>query len=213
MDQRAEQQSEQHGQQPEQRRVYGRPFPKGVSGNPHGRAGAAGKAAEVERLEAERLVEVGAIVHDLGREPTAVERLLIDELAALAVRARRLRSRGEPSDDVARLMARIAGRLGMKLGAAVKPAFVPLRDQIAARKAAEAAASAPATMAGCDAGPGPKASPGPPGAAAAAFPAQTTDGARPVAAITGAGPSIAAPRRDGGEPSALDMLLDRGPGP
>jgi len=81
------------------------------------RPGQRSPAERARREEAERLVEVAALVRDLGREPTAVERLLIDELAALAVRSRKLRRQGKATDDVARLMARIAGRLGMKMGA------------------------------------------------------------------------------------------------
>jgi len=84
------------------------------------------------REETERLVERDALLADLNRPPNATERLLIDELAALAVRARRLRAQGKPADDVARLMTRIAGKLGLRLGAAAKPPGESL-EQYAAR--------------------------------------------------------------------------------
>jgi hypothetical protein len=112
---------------PQTRRVIGRPFQPGNCANPHGRHG------RVRIDESERQCEVAAIIGDLGHQPSAVERLLIDELAALAVRARRLRRRGLPTDDVARLMTRIASKLAIKPGAKVKDAVTEAqaRDYLA----------------------------------------------------------------------------------
>jgi hypothetical protein len=64
--------------------------------------------------EAEHQAEVDALIRDLGREPTHVEKLLITEMAALAMRSRNLRRQGKATDDVARLMSRIAAQLGLR---------------------------------------------------------------------------------------------------
>jgi hypothetical protein len=64
--------------------------------------------------EAARQVEIAALTADLGHTPSAAERLLIVEIAALAVRANKLRRKGQPADDVARLMVRAIGKLGLK---------------------------------------------------------------------------------------------------
>jgi hypothetical protein len=86
----------------------GRPsFAPGNNANPLGRA------ARRKREEAERQVEVSALTADLGHEPTAAERLLIDEAAALAVEARKLRRQGRGSADASRLLSRILKQLGL----------------------------------------------------------------------------------------------------
>jgi hypothetical protein len=107
------------------RRGPGRPFQPGNTANPLGPRG------RVQLEEQQRQCEVAAIVADLAHEPSAVERLLIDELAALAVRARRLRRKGQPTDDVARLMTRIASKLGIRQGTKARrkdPRTDPQRD-------------------------------------------------------------------------------------
>jgi hypothetical protein len=66
--------------------------------------------------EAERQAEQAALLADLGREPGHAERLLIEQAAHLAVRARRLRAlgRGREADDVTRLLIRALAKLGVK---------------------------------------------------------------------------------------------------
>jgi hypothetical protein len=68
-------------------------------------------AYEIERRAVEQ-----ALLTDLQRQPSCVERLLIESAAGLAVRARRLRSygRGKDADDVARLLVRTLGRLALR---------------------------------------------------------------------------------------------------
>jgi hypothetical protein len=70
-------------------------------------------AAEVERLAEER-----RLLADFGAEPSAGQRLLIEQAAHLAVRGRRLRAqgRGQAADDVARLLTRVLIKLGVRNG-------------------------------------------------------------------------------------------------
>ncbi len=70
------------------------------------------------RYEAERRAEEQKLLADLGREPSYIEQLLVENAAGLAVRARRLRrlGRDREADDVARLLIRTIGKLGIKPG-------------------------------------------------------------------------------------------------
>jgi hypothetical protein len=79
----------------------------------------------------ERLEIVAGLTADLGHTPSTGERLLIDELAGLAVRARRLRACGKPTKDIARLMTRVAVRLGIDADPhrARKQKSVPVRGR------------------------------------------------------------------------------------
>jgi hypothetical protein len=70
-----------------------------------------GRAARAKREAAERAAEVAALTADLGRAPTAAERLLIAEAAAVAVEGRRLRRLGKGSADASRLLSRILKQL------------------------------------------------------------------------------------------------------
>jgi hypothetical protein len=99
----AEQDGEQAGQHD------GR-FRAGRSGNPAGRRLAKDRAREDEAAAAS---EAESIARDLGRVPTALEKVLIAEIAASSVKAKRLRSEGRPSDDVVRLLSRMCGQLGL----------------------------------------------------------------------------------------------------
>ncbi len=93
-----------------------------------------------QQAEAERQVEQCKLLADLGREPSAAETVLVEQIAALTVRARRLRAQGRDREaaDTARLLVRAIARLGVKPGQG-KPAET-LQDYLA-RKAAEAAAA------------------------------------------------------------------------
>src|SRR5277367_5655792 len=80
-----------------------RGFAPGVSGNPRG------KALMQDRARADQAAaaaEAESIARDLGRVPTALEKVLIAEIAALSVKAKRLRAEGRPCDDVVRLLSR-----------------------------------------------------------------------------------------------------------
>jgi hypothetical protein len=90
-------------------------FMPGRSGNPAGRRITVDKAREDEVAA---VAEADAIARDLGRTPTALERVLINEIAALSVKARRLRSQGRPCDDVVRLLSRMCSQLGLNRAAA-----------------------------------------------------------------------------------------------
>lgn len=107
------------------RRGPGKPFAAGKVANPGGRG------SRARREEAERACEAAALAADLGHPPSAAERMLIDEAAALVVRARRLRRQGEPADDVARLLTRILSKLAIKPG---KPAAGSNLDRYLAEK-------------------------------------------------------------------------------
>jgi hypothetical protein len=107
MEQAAKQGGEQGGAQ-------GTRFQPGRSGNPAGRRLAKDRAAEDESAAA---TEAENIACDLGRVPTALEKVLIAEIAALSVKAKRLRSEGRPSDDVVRLLSRMCGQLGLNRAA------------------------------------------------------------------------------------------------
>jgi hypothetical protein len=90
--------------------------------------------AREDAAEAER--EAAAIIADLGRAPTALERVLVTEIAALSVKARRLRSQGRPGDDVARLISRLASQLGLSRSAPrakPQPSGQAFRDYLAAK--------------------------------------------------------------------------------
>jgi hypothetical protein len=94
--------------------AHGTRFRPGHSGNPAGRRRAKDVAREDEAAAA---VEAQAIANELGRVPTALERVLIAEIAALSVKAKRLRSEGRPCDDVVRLLSRMCGQLGLNRAA------------------------------------------------------------------------------------------------
>ncbi len=81
-----------------------------------GNRGGGGKAlmqARAREDEAAAAAEAESIARDLGRTPTALEKVLIAEIAALSIKAKRLRSQGRPSDDVVRLLSRMCGQLGL----------------------------------------------------------------------------------------------------
>jgi hypothetical protein len=87
-----------------------------------------GKARMAElatSYEVERRTEEQSLLRDLGREPSHAERLLIENSAGLAVRARRLRRLGRDgeADDVVRLLLRALIKLGSKPGKA-RPASI-----------------------------------------------------------------------------------------
>jgi hypothetical protein len=104
-------------QRTEQRKILGRPFPPGTSGNLSGRRAQQERAA---REELERRAEVAALVAGFGRELNAFERDLLDEYAALTIEARRLRRLGKSTLDVARVKSRIAAQLGLRRDVAIK---------------------------------------------------------------------------------------------
>jgi hypothetical protein len=106
-------------------------FLRGRSGNPAGKR----LMAERARLEEEeRRAEAAALAADLGHPPTAAERLLIDEAAALAVEARKRRRLGRPSADVSRLLVRVLRQLGLG-----KPAEQPSAPDLSTYLASAAA--------------------------------------------------------------------------
>jgi hypothetical protein len=107
-----------------------------------GRLSGAARQAELAReAEAERVAEVGRIIADMGCTPTRVQALLVDELAALAVKARRLRRQGKSTDEVTMLMTRVAGRLGIKAGS--KSSGPTLAQYLATKAAASPVAPSP----------------------------------------------------------------------
>jgi hypothetical protein len=93
----------------------------GISGNPawtkgvNGRKWAKQRALELaHREEEERRLEIAALIVDLGRVPSAAERILITEAASLVVEGRKLRSQGKSAIEQSRLLSRILGQLGVR---------------------------------------------------------------------------------------------------
>ena len=89
--------------------------------------------------EVEREAETAKLLADLGREPSYSDRILVGEIAALRVRARRLRQRGR--DDAAEMCSRLILRAMTKLG--VKPGQAKpesLEDYLARTAAQDASA-------------------------------------------------------------------------
>jgi|SRR6516165_9306807 len=69
--------------------------------------------SEAER----RLIEAGLLA-DLGRAPSAVDRIAIETLSAAMVRARRLRATGKNDTEQTRLIAQLLRSTGTKLAPA-----------------------------------------------------------------------------------------------
>jgi hypothetical protein len=97
-----------------QRTPAGR-FAPGVSGCATGRRGARLKA---ERDEAERKCVEADLLADLGRNPSATERVTVEVLSAQIVRGRRMRASGKHAEAemAERLVLRGLGRLGIRQG-------------------------------------------------------------------------------------------------
>src|SRR6266700_1968717 len=90
--------SQQSGERP---KLRGRPWPKGVSGNPSGKAKGTGRRARIQ-------AKLDGFVEDLGGEVSAIELVLLQQAALLAVRVedqRRLIEQGKDvsDEDVTRL--------------------------------------------------------------------------------------------------------------
>jgi hypothetical protein len=70
--------------------------------------------------EAERKIEEAALLADLNHQASYAEKLLIENAAALAVRARRLRryGRNKEAGAVIMLLVRTLGKLGVRPGEA-----------------------------------------------------------------------------------------------
>src|SRR5262249_47781167 len=79
--------------------------------------------------ERAREIEEAALLHDLGREPSYSERVIIEQLTALIVRGRRWRAQGRGADAemVARLVMRGMAKLGIRQGPA-KPSGPTLAE-------------------------------------------------------------------------------------
>jgi hypothetical protein len=107
----------------------GRPFTVGNAGGP-------GRPSSQARAEAEA-AERQALERDLGRAPSASEKILIRQAAALAV--------GKPTAESARLLSRIIKQLGLAKpnGASARPRSASYYEQqLADEEAAEMAAGA-----------------------------------------------------------------------
>jgi hypothetical protein len=85
------------------------------------RGGRAYTVAQARENEVQRLTEVERILADFGRKPTRLEHLLIDELAGLAVKARRFRSQGRSVEPIVNLMARLSRLIGLQYGGSASP--------------------------------------------------------------------------------------------
>jgi hypothetical protein len=99
------QQANQHGgQQPGQRRIYGRPFPPGVSGNPAGKMTAAERRARLDGMVEDWVAELG------GRVGTA-ERMLLRRAAELSlVRPHRNEDHVRTVNTISKLLAQAGFR-------------------------------------------------------------------------------------------------------
>jgi hypothetical protein len=76
--------------------------------------------------EAERRVIEAGLLADLGRPPTAVDRIAIETLSAAMVRARRLRATGKNDAEQTRLIAQLFRATGIK--------SAPAADTVIARQ-------------------------------------------------------------------------------
>ena len=74
--------------------------------------------SEAER----RLIEAGLLA-DLGRAPSAVDRIAIETLSAAMVRARRLRATGKNDVEQTRLIVQLLTATGIKSAPATEPAI------------------------------------------------------------------------------------------
>jgi hypothetical protein len=94
----------QGGQQQPQRRVYGRPFPPGVSGNPAGKMTAAERRARLDRMVEDWVAELG------GRVGSA-ERMLLRRAAELSlVRPHRNEDHVRTANTISKLLAQAGFR-------------------------------------------------------------------------------------------------------
>jgi hypothetical protein len=75
------------------------------------------------KSEAERRVIEAGLLADLGRPPTAVDRIAIETLSAAMVRARRLRATGKNDAEQTRLIAQLFRATGIKPSPARLPAW------------------------------------------------------------------------------------------
>jgi hypothetical protein len=84
--------------------------------------------AEIERQQVE-----AALIADLGRQPSASERIAIETLSAETVRARRMRQYGR--HERAEMSERLVLRTLARLGGVTKPASKPvsIAEQLRAR--------------------------------------------------------------------------------
>jgi hypothetical protein len=82
--------------------------------------------------ELERQVGAAELERDLGRPPSAAERLLIETTAAQVVEGRKLRRQGKSSEMQDRLVYRGLSALGIRQGPA-KPAGPSLQEYIATK--------------------------------------------------------------------------------
>jgi hypothetical protein len=96
-----------------------------------GRRGAARMRELAAQDEADRQQIEADLLRDLGREPSATERYTVETIAAMLVRARRMRAarRNEAAEMAERLVLRGLGKLGIR-----KPAPKPysIKDALAA---------------------------------------------------------------------------------
>jgi hypothetical protein len=131
--QQVQQQEDQRPVDSPRRRVPGRPFKPGVSGNPSGRASPRIRA---EAEEADRKIEAAALVASLDHKPSRLEQILITELSSLIVQANRLRRAGRPTLEVSALIMRLTDRLGGPSPAESSGEGVGLADRLGAARLA-----------------------------------------------------------------------------
>jgi hypothetical protein len=89
--------------------------------------------ARFEQAEIERQQVEAALIADLGRQPSASERIAIETLSAETVRARRMRQYGR--HERAEMSERLVLRTLARLGGVTKPASKPvsIAEQLRAR--------------------------------------------------------------------------------
>jgi hypothetical protein len=103
-----------------------------------GRRGQARLRQLAAEAEAEREAEAARLTAGLGHPPTAIELIVIEQLAARTVAGRRLRRQGKDDTEQSRLIAQLLRSIGLKPAVAPEPdpmqALNTIFDEIAAER-------------------------------------------------------------------------------
>jgi len=100
---------------------------------PQLRRGAARMKELAQESARERIALAADLLADLGRPPTAADRIAVETIAATAIRARQLRAFGRNDAEERRLLAQLIRASGLKPAPIEPPKPPTLAEQLAAR--------------------------------------------------------------------------------